>query len=151
MNIEIERKFLVDASLWKPGDEGTKMVQAYLAAEACTVRVRIAGDKSYITIKSHAKGISRQEYEYEIPVADAREMIKLSPWNPVEKTRYVQIVGGKKWEIDVFEGANAGLIVAEIELESEDEEFELPAWVRAEVSRDRGYSNLALAKNHPIA
>jgi adenylate cyclase len=143
-NIEIERKFLVDP-WWTPNDKGTNIIQFYLSTNP-TVRVRIAGDKAFVTIKGPTINITRPEFEYEIPIDDAKDMIKLSISNPVQKIRYDEIFHGKQWTIDMFLGENAGLIVAEIELESEDQEFDLPKCVIKEVSDDSKYSNSNLAK-----
>lgn len=113
-----------------------------------TVRVRVVEDTGYITFKSKITGITRQEFEYEIPVEDAQEMLKsLTKGDIIEKRRHLCVVGGKTWEIDVFSGKNAGLIVAEIELESEDEVFELPSWAGECVTHDRRYSNSSLSES----
>ena len=150
MGIEIERKFLVVNDSWRAGAKGTRYVQGYLQSGVCTVRVRIEGSVAKLAIKGRAKGIARSEFEYEIPMADARTMLQeMTISSLVRKTRYVVPHAGKKWEIDVFEGDNAGLIVAEIELESEDEIFDLPPWAGDEVTADRRYSNASLAE-HPF-
>lgn len=148
MAIEIEHKFAVDTAKWQRPQNGCKMVQGYLCNDNCTIRVRIADDKAFLTIKSHSSGISREEYEYGIPVEDARNLLKMSLWPPVEKTRYIAIFHGKRWEIDVFEGTNAGLVMAEIELSSEDETFDLPPWAGDKLSGDKRYSNSYLSQ-HP--
>lgn len=148
MAIEIEHKFAVDTSKWKCSGKGCKMTQAYLSNENCTVRIRITDEKAFLTIKSHSIGISREEYEYEIPLDDARNMLKLCLWTPIEKTRYIEVFHGKKWEIDVFEGANAGLVIAEIELSDEHEAFDIPAWAAEKLSGDKRYSNSYLSQ-HP--
>ena len=145
MAVEIERKFLVDGDF--PRDEGVEMVQGYLCKDVeRTVRVRLEGEKAVMTIKGKTMGISRQEFEYEIPVTEAREMIQLSVGPLVEKTRYYYRVGKHTWEIDVFEGDNEGLIVAEIELEDEKEDFEKPSWVGEEVSGEPRYANSSLSE-----
>ncbi|MBP5319079.1 MAG: CYTH domain-containing protein [Paludibacteraceae bacterium] len=144
---EIERKFLVDTKRWSDRSGGVPYRQAYLSKEGNTVRARIAGDKAYLTIKGKAVGISRPEFEYEIPVADAEALFGLAVSAVVDKTRYRQTYGGKLWEIDVFHGDNEGLVVAEIELNSEDEAFEKPEWLGPEVSADKRYTNAALARN----
>jgi CYTH domain-containing protein len=111
------------------------------------VRVRIAGDKAKLTIKGVTKGVSRAEYEYEIPLDDARELLELCEQPLIEKRRHLDEVGGKTFEVDVFLGANQGLIVAELELQSEDEAFDKPAWLGEEVSGDeRYYNNNLIAK-----
>jgi adenylate cyclase len=147
MASEIERKFLV-LPAWQPRDQGTYFKQGYLSSvKERVVRVRIAGDKAKLTIKGVTKGVSRAEYEYEIPVADARELLDLCEQPLIEKRRHLEEVGGKTFEIDVFAGANQGLIVAELELASEDEAFARPPWLGDEVSGDeRYYNNNLIAK-----
>jgi CYTH domain-containing protein len=150
MPLEIERKFLVDTRKWNPTVEGTRLVQAYLSIEPNpTVRVRIAGEKAYLTIKGRTKTISRPEFEYEIPVNDALEMMKLAISNPVEKIRYEIMHEGFLWEVDVFSEKNEGLVIAELELESEDQLFPQPGWLLTEVSGDRRYYNSYLSE-HPF-
>lgn len=144
--IEIERKFLVDKSQWVAPDGGCYFQQGYLSEGGCTLRVRIAQDKAYLTIKGKTTGFSRAEFEYEIPLEEARQMMALSLYPPIEKIRYRVEVGGKLWEVDEFLGANKGLLMAEIELESEDETFEMPAWVGQEVTGDARYYNASLSK-----
>jgi adenylate cyclase len=148
MGIEIERKFLIDESKWRPADTGTRIVQAYLcSAKERTVRVRLLGDEARLTIKGEAEGLSRAEYEYAIPSEDAREMLDSLCERPfIDKTRYLEEFAGRTWEIDVFHGENEGLVVAEIELEDADARVELPPWAVKEVSEDRRYSNSSLAK-----
>ncbi len=146
MATEIERKFLVDTCKWEPVVRGTRLVQAYLSIDPQpTVRIRIAGEKAYITIKGRSETISRPEFEYEIPVGDAQEMLKMAISNPVEKIRYEMMHEGFLWEVDVFSGKNEGLILAEIELESENQAFPLPDWLLDEVSGDRRYYNSYLS------
>ncbi len=148
MGKEIERKFLIDVEKW--GYQGTpiEMAQAYLTIDTQKIiRVRIAGTQAYLTIKANVKGISRDEFEYEIPVDDARKMLLLSQYPMVSKTRYEYLFEGKLWEIDVFEAENKGLVVAEIELESEDEPFAKPEWLVKEVSTDEKYYNFNLSAN----
>ena len=145
MYLEIERKFLV-SGFNTEGLRFKKMKQAYLSNEDCTLRVRIADDKAYITIKGKTSGISRAEFEYEIPMEDANAMMNLAIYPPIIKTRYYAEVGGKTWEVDIFEGENEGLIMAEIELSSENEEFILPEWAIEEVTGDKRYYNAYLAK-----
>ncbi|MBN2806070.1 MAG: CYTH domain-containing protein [Prolixibacteraceae bacterium] len=145
---EIERKFLVDAALWNWQGKPVKMAQAYLCIdETKVIRVRIADDRAFMTIKSKLTGISRDEFEYEIAVNDARQLLDLKVGALVEKTRYLLEVYGKLWEIDVFEGANKGLIVAEIELNDENESFQKPDWALEEVSTDVRYYNFKLSVN----
>jgi adenylate cyclase len=152
MGIEIERKFLVDHKQWdqlsKP--TGIKMQQGYIVDdEDRTVRLRITDEQAYLTFKSGTTGISRNEYEYEIPVNEAIELFEQFVKTRLEKTRYCIDYKNKLWEVDVFAGDNEGLIVAEIELDSEDEQFELPLWVTQEVSRDGRYFNSSLSA-HPF-
>ena len=151
MSIEIERKFLVEGDAWKSyADEGLECKQGYLTTEpGNTIRVRIMGDQAYLTIKGVTSGITRTEFEYEIPVPDAAKMLELCKDAMVEKMRYFIEHGGMAWELDVFSGANEGLVVAEIELESEDQEFDLPDWAGKEVSSDPRYYNACLAR-HPF-
>ena len=149
MALEIERKFLVQRG-WRPTGAGTAYVQGYLHAGGGgpTVRVRLAGEKAYLTIKGAARGITRQEFEYPVPPEDARELMKLAAGGIVEKTRYRIDHAGRTWEVDVFSGVNSGLVMAEIELASPEDQVELPAWVTREVSDDRRYANAYLAV-HP--
>lgn len=144
--IEIERKFLVNKALWQAPDKGCYFQQGYLSEKGCTLRVRIAEDKAYLTIKGKTEGISRAEFEYEIPLEDARQLMKLCLYPPIEKIRYKVEVGGKIWEVDEFLGAHQGLLMAEIELQSEDEAFEIPPWAGKEVTGDARYYNSSLSK-----
>ncbi len=144
---EIERKFLIDVRLW--GLQGTpvKIEQAYLSVDdKKIIRIRIAGDCAYITIKGNKSGISRDEFEYSVPVEDAEQLMLYSVGYEVSKTRYMLFINGDKWEIDVFHGLNDGLVVAEIELQSEDQLFEKPEWIKEEVSDDGRYYNFNLSK-----
>lgn len=145
MFLEIERKFLVD-NLNTEGLKSKKLKQAYLAKDGCTLRVRIADNEAFLTIKGKTEGISRAEFEYQIPIEDANELMKLAIYPPIIKTRYYIDVDGKTWEVDVFEGENEGLVMAEIELNSEDEEFTLPEWAIDEVTGDKRYYNAYLAR-----
>jgi len=150
MGVEIERKHLILNDDWrKSADAGVFIQQGYLAeSSASSVRVRIEGAKANINIKSAGINIERSEYEYSIPVADAKEMMKgLLCKPPIEKTRYHVHYAKKLWEIDVFSGDNAGLVVAEIELDSLDEKYEHPAWLGKEVSNEARYYNMNLALN----
>jgi len=150
MAVEIERKFLVRGEPWKTLS-GTRMVQAYLSfGESCTVRIRIAGDQGWLTLKGPKDGISRAEFEYPVPVSDAGEMLASLAETPVvEKTRYTLQHRGHLWEIDVFSGRNAGLVVAEIELDSEEESFDHPDWLDREVTDESRFQNSFLAV-HPF-
>lgn len=127
--------------------EGVHYAQGYLNKKGNTVRVRIAGEKGYLTIKSKTQSFSRMEFEYEIPVDDANAMMQLSQTPVVEKYRYKIKRGKHTWEIDEFLGDNQGLIVAEIELESEAETFDKPTWIGQEVTADKRYYNSHLAEN----
>lgn len=154
MAIEIERKFLVKNCNWKNNSSFTPYRQGYLASskDGCTLRARIAGDKAFITIKGKSeKGkLGKLEFEYQIPMADAEEMLnKLAISDVISKNRYVLEYAGFTWEIDEFFGSNQGLIMAEIELDSEDQKFELPPWLGEEVSHDKRYYNAYIAA-HPF-
>lgn len=143
---EIERKFLIDLEKIGSLEDGTVMKQGYITTKDKTVvRVRLVGEKAYLTLKGENTGISRIEFEYEIPVIDAQEiMTELCNGPVVEKTRYLVVNYGHAWEVDIFHGDNDGLVVAEIELGSEAEKFELPHWVTEEVSGDAKYYNSSL-------
>jgi adenylate cyclase len=146
---EIERKFLVTGDGYRQGATAVHYHQGYIpTVNGTTVRVRIAGDRAMLTIKGKASGFSRDEYEYEIPTADAAEMLQnLCAQPQIEKVRYtLPWKGGRKWEVDVFMGDNEGLVVAEIEVGSEDEEFERPDWLGEEVTGDHRYYNSALCR-----
>jgi len=145
--IEIERKFLVAGDGWRGQAQASQSFeQGYLCGEGpASVRVRIEGERANINVKAAQIGRARCEYEYAIPIEDAREMLaSLCVAPPLGKTRYWVAHAGHTWEIDVFAGDNAPLIVAEIELDSVDERFERPEWLGAEVSEDRRYYNHAL-------
>ena len=146
MSVETERKFLVaDPSAAAGGAAGTPIRQGYLSTEPeRVVRVRIGGDRAWITIKGRGRGASRPEYEYEIPVGDAEELLGLSVGPVLEKTRHRIEHAGRTWELDVFGGDNAGLVVAEVELPDEDAELELPPWIGVEVTGDPRFYNAAL-------
>ena len=148
--MEIERKFLVNEQIREvlPALQGKQIRQGYImdGPDGKTVRVRTKGDMGFLTIKGKTIGISRSEFEYEIPVADAEALLEQFCPAVLSKVRYTCEAGGKIWEIDVFHGKLEGLIVAEIELESEDEQFVLPHWAAAEVSDDASYYNSNLIK-----
>jgi adenylate cyclase len=148
MHTEIERKFLVNTDLWVPKGEGEYYRQGYITASAKrVVRVRVEGQKARLCIKSLVSNITRQEFEYEIPLGDAELLLEQFCKKPlVEKHRHKETHHGKLWEIDVFHAENDGLVVAEIELESESEEIELPSFVMREVSTDQRYYNYSLHK-----
>ncbi len=146
MAAEIERKFLVANDSWRDGTPGLKIAQGYLSQDPdCTVRVRIAGENSWLTIKGRTQGITRAEFEYLIPLTDAQNLLKLCLPSVIDKTRYQVHFGGHIWEIDVFHGENHGLIVAEVELTDESISPEIPPWIGAEVSSDSRYFNSCLA------
>jgi CYTH domain-containing protein len=147
MATEIERKFLVKEGIWR-NKENTKYRQGYLnSAKERIVRVRTIDDKGYLTIKGLTVGATRMEFEYEIPRRDADAMLDICEKPLIEKTRYKAEAGGFVWEIDEFFGENQGLIVAEVELESEDQAFPKPDWVGEEVTGDPRYFNSNLIKN----
>ena len=149
MGSEIERKFLVAHDGWGPGDDGNLQRQGYLAiTERGAMRVRIEAGRAHVNIKRRQKGLTRAEYEYEIPLEDGEEILATLCGFVVEKTRYKRVVGGKVWEIDVFHGDNDGLVTAEIELEREDETFEMPDWAGEDVSLDTRY-RVAQLSEHP--
>ena len=152
MATEIERKFLLKDSSWKKSaDGGTAFSQGYLVgSKHASVRVRIQGKRAFLNIKSATIDITRQEFEYEIPLADASEMLETLCEKPIiDKTRYLLKNENHVWEIDVFSGENEGLIVAEIELSDKAESFDKPDWLGAEVSGDARYYNVSLVK-HPF-
>ena len=149
MGKEIERKFLVKKDIWRPKSKGSLYRQGYLSAvKERVVRVRVARDKGFLTVKGITKGFSRLEFEYEIPIKDAYQMLDTVCERPlIEKTRYREEHKGMIWEIDVFLGDNQGLVLAEVELESETQQFSLPDWIGEEVSEDPRYFNVNLLKN----
>jgi len=140
---EIERKYLVNMALLATLPKGLRIVQGYIPTRDLTaVRVRIKGSCAYLTIKSANQGMTRQEFEYEIPVEDAQQMLhELCGDTLIDKTRYEIPMGNHIWELDVFEGTNKGLVVAEIELTNENESFDLPNWITEEVTADERYYN----------
>ena len=143
---EIERKYLVKGEDWRVPGTGVPYRQGYLStAPERTVRVRLIRDKGYLTIKGISVGASRAEYEYEIPAGEASEMLDNLCERPlIEKTRYRLEHHGLTWEVDEFDGDNAGLIVAEVELDDEDQAITLPDWVGKEVTGERRYYNASL-------
>ena len=152
MSLEIEKKFLVLDDSWQAeAGPGVRYRQGYLSESGPgSVRVRIGGQRAFLNIKSATLAQQRLEYEYEIPLDDAEEMLDRVCTKPlVEKTRYEVKHQGHLWEVDVFEADNAGLVVAEIELDRADEVFARPAWVGEEVSDDPRYYNVCLVK-HPF-
>ena len=151
MGKEIERKFLVKNDAWRALAQGTMYRQGYLnSVKERTVRIRTVGDRAFLTIKGITVGATRAEYEYEIPTAECNAMLDGLAEKPIiEKKRYKIPQGAVTWEIDEFFGDNAGLIVAEVELESEDQAFDKPEWIGDEVTGDPRYFNSNLIK-HPF-
>lgn len=150
MGVEVERKYLVAGDAWRESvTRSTRIVQAYLTDTGpAVVRVRVRGDSAYLTIKGTSNGISRSEFEYEIPVEDALDMLgELATGPVIDKVRHLVPVGDHTWEVDVFAGDNAPLVMAEIELGSPDESFERPGWLGIEVSDDQRYYNVNLARD----
>jgi adenylate cyclase len=153
MATEIERKFLVRDDSWRAAVERSRpMRQGYLPGlETASVRVRVDGERALLNIKSATLDVTRQEYEYPIPLDDAREMLDTLCERPlIEKTRHFVRHGGHLWEVDVFAGDNAGLVVAEVELDHPEEALDLPPWVGDEVSDDPRYYNVSLVR-HPFS
>jgi adenylate cyclase len=143
--IEIERKFLVSGEDWRKS-KGIRYTQGYLSHDKeRTVRVRLAGKQAFLCVKGISRGFSRNEFEYEIPADDAEHLLKLCAGVLIQKVRHTVIHKGLKWEVDEFFGDNTGLIVAEVELESEDQIFEKPPWLGREVTHDPRYFNSSLA------
>jgi CYTH domain-containing protein len=151
MSVEIEKKFLVIGDDWKKLTAGTIYRQGYLkSGHGCTVRVRIAGERGYLTVKGVSVGAARKEYEYEIPLAEAGEMLENLCNKPlIEKRRYRIPIADHIWEVDEFFGENEGLVIAEVELKKEDEDFVKPEWVGMEVTGDIRYYNANLV-NYPF-
>jgi adenylate cyclase len=149
MPTEIERKFLVTSDVWRGAvTSSVRYRQGYLARGArSAIRVRTDGTTAYLNIKSSVDGVTRLEYEYPIPVSHADEILERIALRPIiAKTRHFVSHGGRRWEIDVFEAENAGLVVAEVELEAADAPLELPPWVGLEVSSDARYYNSSLSE-----
>lgn len=150
---EIERKFLISSDGWKSGIESSaRLQQGYLSTSAkATVRVRIYDDsEAVLTLKGKPEGISRAEFEYAIPLEDARELMEIARPNIIEKRRHKVPFAAHVWEVDVFEGQHEGLIIAEVEMQSANEHVELPAWIGREVSDDDRYANASLSRNPGI-
>ncbi len=147
MGVEIERKFLVRDTAMLAGQAGEYLSQGYLShTPEATVRVRIAGERAFLTVKGRNEGARRAEFEYPVPVDDARDMLALCPAGRIEKTRYRLPVAAFVWEVDVFHGDNDGLVVAEVELPDEQAPLTLPAWAGEEVTDDPRYFNSALSQ-----
>ncbi len=146
MATEIERKYLIKEDVLILPSKGNRIVQGYLWSEkGKSMRIRITKAKGFLTIKMGTNPLSRLEYEYEIPLKDAEELLDKCE-KTIEKTRYIITHVGMDWEVDVFEGENKGLILAELELESENQEFEKPLWLGMEVTEDTRYLNVNLLK-----
>ena len=145
---EIEHKFIVDPQLWKPRSAGTRIEQGYLSTEKeRVVRVRIFGERAAVTIKGQSRGLTRDEFEYEIPLSDARHILRELCLKPVlSKTRYRESVGGLAWDVDVFHQENDGLVLAEVEVHDEAQAFDKPPWAVREVSGDPRYFNANLVR-----
>ena len=148
MGVEIERKFIVINDGWKNQEPGSSISQGYLSTSMDrVVRVRVINEDAYLTVKSSIDGLVRNEWEYPIPVDDAKIMLKNLCIQPIiEKVRYRILHAGMMWDLDVFSGENEGLIIAEIELESENQPFDVPAWAGKEVTDKPRYYNNNLAR-----
>lgn len=148
MSKEIERKYLVRNDDWRAGAVGVPIRQGYLSSDPrAVVRVRIEGTRGLLTVKGPSSGITRDEFEYPVPLEDAWEMLdRLCDGRIVHKTRYRVTAGARVWMVDEFHAGNEGLVLAEVELESEGEVVEPPDWAGDEVSSDPRYTNVALAK-----
>jgi adenylate cyclase len=145
--VEIERKFLVVGTPWHEAGTCVEIRQGYLSeGDRATVRVRVAGESASLAVKGPTTGIRRAEFEYAIPFEDGLALLELCPGEAVVKTRHHLRVNDSVWEIDVFSGANAGLVVAELELEHEDQFFDRPPWLGEEVSHDPRYRNSNLSR-----
>ena len=148
---EIERKFLVkrDGAFKAEASSASEIAQGYMDVKGATVRIRLRDDRAYLTIKSPSRdgGLSRYEFEREIPVEDAREMLKLCRGGLIEKTRYLVPYEGHVFEVDEFKGQNEGLLFAEVELQSADEDFKKPEWLGKEVTGDKHFYNKNLLRN----
>lgn len=149
MGREIERKFLVEDEGWGPAGDGSLQRQGYLAiTERGNIRVRIEGGAATLTLKGLQEGLTRDEFEYAIPLEEGERILQVLGLWVAEKTRYRRRHAGHLWEIDVFHGENDGLVTAEVELGSEDEEVDLPPWIGREVSHDTRY-RVAHLSRHP--
>ncbi len=149
MALEIERKFRVSSDAWRAEvRRSTLLRQGYLANTArASVRVRVDEQRGWLSVKAMRTGTTRDEYEVQIPLSDAREMLeRLCEGLPIEKWRHIVEHGGRQWEIDEFLAENAGLVIAELELESEDAAFERPAWLGREVTHEERYYNVRLSE-----
>ncbi len=149
---EIERKFLVKNNTWRKGVKGVNYQQGYLSTDSSrTVRVRLEGKAGKLTIKGRKKGISGDEFEYDIPAQDAKYLLKNLCKQPIIlKKRYKVNFKGLVWEVDVFEGENMGLVIAEVELKNENHKIKFPSWIGKEVTSDRRFRNANLV-SHPFS
>jgi CYTH domain-containing protein len=146
MPVEIERKFLVVSDGWRKQAAGQRFCQGYLArADGVTVRVRRAGPRAYLTVKGEPNGIVRPEFEYEVPVEEAEAMFRLCHRPLIEKTRYEVPHAGLLWQVDEFHGDNAGLVLAEVELDHPEQPVDCPPWLGQEVSHDPRFRNSRLS------
>jgi adenylate cyclase len=151
MPVEIERKFLVTSDDWRVGSVSTRIVQGYLSRDPDRiVRVRLRGDQAFVTVKGRSAGITRAEIEFSVPIEIGCDLLPLCLAPTIQKTRHEVTVGSHIWEVDEFHGESAGLVVAEIELGSEDEVFLKPSWIGLEVSYDHRYTNSHLSE-HPFS
>jgi adenylate cyclase len=151
MAVEIERKFLVTGEAWRAQASPHRITQGFLCRDPDrVVRVRLQDEEAFMTIKGRAKGISRSEIEFSIPSEHAEDLLAMCLPTVIEKTRHEVEWAGHTWEVDEFHGSNAGLVVAELELASEDAEFDRPPWLGTEVSHDRRYTNVHLSE-HPFS
>jgi adenylate cyclase len=149
MKQEIERKFLLSNTSWKGlADDGSKITQGFLSSNPeRVIRIRIINNAGILTVKGKLKGITRKEFEYDIPLDEAKQLLELCEKPIIQKTRFKIYLDDLLWEIDVFEGVNAGLVIAEVELKSETVNFEIPDWIGKEVSDDMRYYNVNLMMN----
>ena len=149
MAIEIERKYLIKNDTWRQKVQKSTIIrQGFLNTEPeRTVRVRQKGNKGFLTIKVKTEGIARLEFEYEIPLVEAQELLHLCLPHLIEKERFIVLEKGLTWEIDVFSGNNKGLIIAEVELDSSEQDILLPDWIAEEVSTDARYYNSNLSQS----
>jgi CYTH domain-containing protein len=146
MPVEIERKFLVVSDGWRESAAGQRFCQGYLArAKGVTVRVRRAGSRAYLTVKGEPNGLVRPEFEYEVPVEEAEAMFRLCHRPLIEKTRYEVSHAGLVWHVDEFHGDNAGLVLAEVELDHPEQSVDYPPWLGQEVSHDPRFRNSRLS------
>ncbi|MBQ0822912.1 CYTH domain-containing protein [Microvirga sp. HBU67558] len=145
MPVEIERKFLVKSDEWRKPEPGQRYRQGYLCKGEVTVRVRCGASRGFLTIKGGGKGLGRPEFEYEIPLDEAEELLKLCPRPLIEKVRHEVLHAGMVWHVDEFAGENAGLVLAEVELRHPGQAVVLPDWVGEEVTSDERFRNSRLA------